>query len=162
MILGVKIRPEMKNFKNSKKLLYSVCLDITCISVIYRQRSDSRQQKVQDKLSKLREEFVKAQKNFELKQSEKEETERLLTSKISENNKLQDELEDQTARSQQLENRIKNDKAQSETEKDEQLKWAQVKSDLEKRVEDLKNEIKIKDDDLKEKQNRYNFCYLTA
>ena len=151
-----------KNFKNSKKLLYSVCLDITCISVIYRQRSDSRQQKVQDKLSKLREEFVKAQKNFELKQSEKEETERLLTSKISENNKLQDELEDQTARSQQLENRIKNDKAQSETEKDEQLKWAQVKSDLEKRVEDLKNEIKIKDDDLKEKQNRYNFCYLTA
>ena len=162
MILGVKIRPEMKNFKNSKKLLYSVCLDITCISVIYRQRSDSRQQKVQDKLSKLREEFVKAQKNFELKQSEKEETERLLTSKISENNKLQDELEDQTARSQQLENRIKNDKAQSETEKDEQLKWAQVKSDLEKRVEDLKNEIKIKDDDLMEKQNRYNFCYLTA
>ena len=113
-------------------------------------------------MSKLREEFVKAQKNFELKQSEKEETERLLTSKISENNKLQDELEDQTARSQQLENRIKNDKAQSETEKDEQLKWAQVKSDLEKRVEDLKNEIKIKDDDLMEKQNRYNFCYLTA
>ena len=162
MILGVKIRPEMKNFKNSKKLLYSVCLDITCISVIYRQRSDSRQQKVQDKLSKLREEFVKAQKNFELKQSEKEETERLLTSKISENNKLQDELEDQTARSQQLENRIKNDKALSETEQDAQLKWAQVKSDLEKRVEDLKNEIKIKDDDLKEKQNRYNFCYLTA
>ena len=113
-------------------------------------------------MNKLRDDFVKAQKNFELKQSEKEETERLLTSKTSENNKLQDELEDQTARSQQLENRIKNDKAQSETEKDEQLKWAQVKSDLEKRVEQLRNEIQIKDDDLREKQDRYNFSYLTA
>ena len=102
----------------------------------------------------MRKDFLEEQENFELKKNEKEEAERILTSKKSENDNLREEMENQLAIMQKMEYEIDRNKSIIEKMDVDQAHWTKEKENLENRAEDLRKEIELIDVDLKEKLAR--------
>lgn len=120
----------------------------------FRQEKDSAQKEIQKQMLALRKDFLEEQENFELKKNEKEEAERILTSKKSENDNLREEMENQLAIMQKMEYEIDRNKSIIEKMDVDQAHWTKEKENLENRAEDLRKEIELIDVELKEKLAR--------
>ena len=120
----------------------------------FRQENDSAQKEIQKQMLELRNDFMEEQGNFELKKSEKEEAELILTSKNSENENLREELENQLATMQKMEYEIERNKSMIGKMDVDQAHWTKEKEKFENRAVDLSKEIELVDSELIEKQAR--------
>ena len=120
----------------------------------FRQENDSAQKEFEKKMLELRKDFMEEHENCKLKKSEKEVAENILTSKKSENENLREELENQLATIQKMEYEIERNNSAIEKMDVDQAHWTKEKENLENRAEDLREQIKIVDEELVEKQAR--------
>ena len=102
----------------------------------------------------MREKFIEAQKQFENHKRERDESVARLDSKISENDNLSVEIENQTRRLVQIENEIQSVKSKEKSIETERSQLLKSKTEIATQEKRLSEEIQSLDNDLDERQAR--------